>query len=177
MTEQKRQTEASIIKAGESDLQTIQDMAEVVFRDTYREILSEEQIEYMMDWMYSLPNLRKQLAEGHVYYMACSDGRPCGYMSIQSEGSDEDNTAVYHLHKIYVMPLEQGRGIGRALFDQALKHVRASKQRCRIELNVNRNNPAVEFYRRQGMRIIRQGDFHIGRGFYMNDYIMGLDVM
>ena len=23
---------------------------------------------------------------------------------------------------------------------------------------------------------LRQGDFHIGNGFYMNDYIMGIDI-
>lgn len=177
MTEQKRQTEASIIKAGEADLQTIRDMAEVVFRHTYRDILSPGQMEYMMDWMYSLPNLSRQLSEGHVYYLAYSDGKPSGYMSVQLEGHDEDNTAVYHLQKLYVMPSEQGKGIGKALFGQALEHARASGQRCRMELNVNRNNPAVGFYQRQGMKILRQGDFHIGNGFYMNDYIMGLDVI
>lgn len=176
MSEKTRQT-TSIIKAGEADLQTIRDMAEVVFRHTYRDILSLGQMEYMMEWMYSLPNLSRQLGEGHVYYLAYSDGKPCGYMSIQPDGHDEDNTTVYHLQKLYVMPSEQGKGIGKALFGQALEHARASGQRCRIELNVNRNNPAVDFYRRQGMKILRQGDFHIGNGFYMNDYIMGLDVI
>ena len=32
------------------------------------------------------------------------------------------------------------------------------------------------FYRHLGMTVLRQGDFHIGNGFYMNDYIMGLDL-
>ena len=51
-----------------------------------------------------------------------------------------------------------------------------SAQKARIELNVNRNNPAVGFYKHQGLKIIRQGDFPIGNGYYMNDYIMGLDI-
>ena len=59
-----------IVKAGVDDLQKIHDMAQVVFRHTYREILSPEQMEYMMDWMYSMPNLEKQLEEGHNYYLA-----------------------------------------------------------------------------------------------------------
>jgi len=45
----------------------------------------------------------------------------------------------------------------------------------RIELNVNRNNKAVSFYEHLGMKIARQGDFPIGKGFYMNDYIMSID--
>ena len=47
-----------IVKATGDDLQTIHDMAQVVFRHTYRDILSPEQMEYMMDMMYSLPNLQ-----------------------------------------------------------------------------------------------------------------------
>ena len=45
-----------------------------------------------------------------------------------------------------------------------------------MELNVNRSNRALHFYERMGMRRLREGDFPIGGGFYMNDYIMGLDL-
>ena len=168
----------SVIRAGEDDLQSIHDMAEIVFRHTYRDILSPEQMEYMMDWMYSLPNLRRQLEEGHVYHIALDGNRPCGYVSVQPDRIDEDGAVVFHLQKIYVLPSEQGVGFGRILFRTAIDFVCSQMERrpLRIELNVNRNNPAVGFYRHLGMRILRQGDFHIGNGFYMNDYIMGIDI-
>ena len=121
-----------IRRAGQDDLQTIHEMAEVVFRETYKTILSADQMDYMMDWMYS----------------------------------------------IYVMPSAQGTGLGHRLLETAKQHVRDCKwsANARIELNVNRNNPAVGFYRNQGLSILRQGDFPIGNGFYMNDYIMGTDI-
>ena len=174
----KRMKSYSIIKAGESELNQVHDMAEVVFRHTYRDILSPGQMEYMMDWMYSLTNLRRQLDEGHVYHIAYDDGLPCGYVSVQADGIGDDGVPVYHLQKIYVLPSEQGNGLGRLLFDAALDFVCLQTDRfpARIELNVNRNNPAVDFYKHLGMRVMRQGDFHIGNGFYMNDYIMGLDI-
>ena len=167
-----------IKRAGEDDLQSIHDMAEIVFRHTYRDILSPEQMEYMMDWMYSLTNLRRQLEDGHVYHIALDGNRPCGYVSVQPDHIDEDGTEVFHLQKIYVLPSEQGTGLGRLLFNTATDFVRsrARKLPVRIELNVNRSNPAVGFYEHIGMRILRQGDFHIGNGFYMNDYIMGIDI-
>jgi GNAT superfamily N-acetyltransferase len=84
---------------------------------------------------------------------------------------------VFHLHKLYVMPSEQGKGVGTLLFKQAVAHVSGCFKPSRIELNVNRMNAAVEFYRHIGMRILREGDFHIGEGFYMNDYIMGADIV
>jgi hypothetical protein len=64
------------------------------------------------------------------------------------------------------------------IFNRALEHVKTEShgRKARVELNVNRSNKAVSFYRHLGMTVLRQGDFHIGNGFYMNDYIMGLDL-
>ena len=160
------------------DISVIHDMAEVAFRHTYREILSPEQMEYMMDWMYSPDNLLKQFEDGHVYHILFFLGRPCGYVSVQKEGTDADKTEVWHLQKIYVLPSEQGKGFGKLLFEKAVSHVKENLSgiKARIELNVNRQNKAVSFYHHLGMTILREGDFHIGSGFYMNDYIMGLDI-
>ena len=167
-----------IRKAETDDLQSIHDMAQVVFRDTYKGILSPDQMEYMMEMMYSLPNLRKQLEEGHHYYIAQDGDNRLGYVSLQHEGADEEGTEVFHLHKIYVMPDAQGQGVGKILFDTAVDHAKqiAAGRKARIELNVNRYNKAVDFYRHIGMRVLLEEDFPIGNGFYKTDYIMGLDV-
>ena len=129
-----------IEKAGYEQLQLVHDMAQVVFRYTYRDILSAEQMEYMMDWMYSMPNLEQQIKEGHHYYVAYEEAVPCGYVSVQYEGKDADG-----------MP-------------------------SRIELNVNKYNKAVDFYKHIGMRVLLEEDFPIGNGFYKTDYIMRLDI-
>ena len=167
-----------IQKASSEDLQTIHDMAQVVFRHTYRDILSPEQMEYMMDMMYSMPNLSLQLEEGHHYYIAYEGDTPRGYVSVQYEGPDPDGIQVFHLHKIYVMPDAQGKGVGLKLFQTVKDHARAgsSGKPARIELNVNKFNKAVEFYRHLGMRVLVEEDFPIGNGFYKTDYIMGLDL-
>ena len=166
-----------IEKAGPGDLQMISDMAEVVFRHTYRDILSPEQLDYMMDMMYSLPNLQKQIEEGHHYYIAY-DQAPRGYVSVQYEAADNDGVEVFHLHKIYVMPDAQGKGIGIRLFNRVVEHVKevCAGKPARIELNVNKFNKSVEFYRHIGMRVLLEEDFPIGNGFYKTDYIMGLDL-
>lgn len=171
-------TEIHIEKASQEDLQTIHDMAQVVFRHTYREILSPDQMEYMMDMMYSMPNLVQQLHDGHHYYIAYADGVPNGYVSVQYDGADGEGIEVFHLHKIYVMPEAQGKGIGIRLFDTVVGHVQdaASGVPARIELNVNKYNKAVDFYRHLGMRVLVEEDFPIGNGYYKTDYIMGLDV-
>lgn len=157
--------------AAREDLATIHNMADVVFRDTYRDILSSEQLDYMMDWMYSITSLERQLQEGHVYYIAWDGDTPKGYVSVQKE-----RVGLYHLQKIYVMPSAQKTGLGKLLMDRALKHVKDEAGHAAVELNVNRENPALGFYKHVGFKIVRQGDFPIGKGFYMNDYIMGIEV-
>ena len=152
-------------------------MAQVVFRHTYRDILSSDQMDYMMDMMYSMSNLEKQLEDGHHYYIAYDDGRPCGYVSVQYEGADSDGIEVFQMNKIYVMPDMQGKKVGLALFNTVVGHIRdAVDTMARIELNVNKFNKSVEFYKHIGMRVLLEEDFPIGNGFYKTDYIMGMDI-
>ena len=56
-----------IRKATEADIPLVRELAGVVFPETYKEILSPEQVGYMMNWMYSVESLHKQMAEeGHI---------------------------------------------------------------------------------------------------------------
>ena len=162
-----------IRKATLEDLPLIHEMAKIVFPHTYAEILSPEQLDYMMEWMYSLPNLHKQVTEEHhIYYLAYEEEQPVGYVSIQPEGKD-----VFHLQKIYVLPDQQGKHYGKALFQKAIEAIKELHPvSCQMRLNVNRNNKALRFYEHMGMRKVDEGDFPIGNGYYMNDYIMGLDI-
>lgn len=163
----------TIKQATADDMTKVRSVAEKAFPATYSDILSERQLDYMMEWMYSAENLARQLEEGHIFYIAYDgDGVPVGYVSIQPEGED-----VYHLQKLYVLPERQGEGIGRLLFSTAVSEVKRLCPGARLmQLNVNRHNKAYDFYCRMGMRKVSEGDFPIGEGFYMNDYIMGLDL-
>ena len=162
-----------IRKASVDDIPVIRAMALVAFPDTYKEILSPEQIDYMMEWMYSEESLRRQMMEeGHSYYLAYREGRAVAYLSIQPEGEH-----VFHLQKLYVLPDYQGMHLGKQLFNQAIKAIKELHPApCQMRLNVNRNNKALAFYEKMGMTKVDEGDFPIGNGYYMNDYIMGLDV-
>lgn len=74
----------TIRKATVADCELIHMMAKEVFPATYKDILSPEQLDYMMDWMYAPSNVRKQMEEeGHVYSIAYKEDEPCGYVSVQ----------------------------------------------------------------------------------------------
>ena len=163
----------TIRKATTNDIALIHQMAWVVFPHTYHTILTPEQIDYMMEWMYSEKSLQKQMEEdGRIYYLAFKEDVPAGYLSIQPEGEH-----VFHLQKIYVLPSFQGMNLGKLLFEQAIKAIKELHPApCQMRLNVNRQNKALTFYEKMGMTKVDEGDFPIGNGFYMNDYIMGLDI-
>ena len=161
-------------KATIEDTPLIEELAQEIFRETYKVMLSAEQIDYMMDWMYSQANLHKQiLEEGHIYHVVYSDGVAVGYVSLQQQGE-----RLWHLQKIYLRPSLQGKSVGKRMFLFALDYIRRnSLLPATMELNVNRDNEkAWHFYEHMGMHKASRGDFHIGNGYYMTDYIMAMEV-
>ena len=93
-------------------------------------------------------------------------------MSERPDGED-----LFHLEKIYVLPYFQGAHCGSFLFREAIRYIKdIHPGPCQMELNVNRHNKALHFYEHMGMKKVREGDFPIGNGFYMNDYIMGISI-
>ena len=156
----------TIRQASVEDARIIREIAHVAFRATYATIISQSQIDYMIEWMYSEDTLKKELAGNVTYLLLETDGKNVGYVSFEPEDS-----SLFHLHKIYLLPEFQGRGYGKVLFNAAEEFMKKSGAEA-FELNVNRNNKALDFYKHLGMHIARSGDFDIGGGFYMNDYIM-----
>lgn len=158
----------------EKELDVVRELAAEIFPHTYGAIISAEQIGYMMEMMYSRDSLRRQMSEeGQVFHLICIDGEPCGYFSLQPR---MDGIVV--LQKLYLMPSMQGKGLGRAMLDEAVLYVRKTYPEANaMQLYVNRENRAKEFYLRYGFRIIATRDNPIGNGYFMNDYIMEFAVV
>ena len=153
--------------ADEKDILSIRNLARVTFPATYSSIISAKQIDFMMDMMYSETVLRRELEGGVTFLMLLADGTPAGFVSF----GKQDDEGLFHLHKIYLLPEFQGLGYGSEMFLKAEQEMRAQGAKA-FELNVNRHNKALDFYKKMGMSIDRSGDFDVGGGFYMNDYIM-----
>ncbi len=152
-----------------SHIPIIRELARVCFFETYRDILSSDQINYMYDWMYSETSLENQIKSGHKFVLAYHDNECVGYVSYQFE-----SPTTTHLHKLYLSTDFQGKGLGKLLinyvFAKAKEYSRG--ETCRVDLNVNRENKAYYFYKKMGMIEVGSGDFPIGEGYYMCDYIM-----
>ena len=69
----------TIRKATTADCALIQKLAQQIFPVTYKDILTPEQTDYMMEWMYSLDNIRKQMiVEGNVFFLEYEESETKG---------------------------------------------------------------------------------------------------
>lgn len=139
-----------------------------VWWETYESILGKEQCDYMFNDIYSSPSLQAQIEVlKHQFFILYGDNIACGLASFSDLGSD----AIFKLHKIYVSPGRQGKGAGRFLLS-AMENQIASQGGEEVRLNVNRYNPARNFYEAMGYSVLYEEDIPIGN-FWMNDYVMG----
>ena len=152
----------------EADLPKVRDLAERIWRSSYAELLSPGQIEYMLDWMYSLERLRRDWTSGVVFHWPIVDQIPVGYMATQTD----PHAAVLHLHKLYVLPQFQGKGLGGRLLEHAFQA--ATQAGCRtVRLHVNKGNlRAIACYHRHGFLKEASVVNDIGGGYFMDDYVM-----
>ena len=155
------------------DINAICLLAEKIWPSTYREILSEHQIKYMMDMMYSPSSLRTQMLEKkHSFIIVEENDQQIGFASY----SISDKPGIYKLHKIYVMRTEQGKGLGKYIIDFIINDIKPHAATA-LQLNVNRNNKAKKFYENLGFKVISEEDIDIGNNYLMNDYVMEKNLM
>ena len=124
----------------------------------------------MLDLMYSSESLAKQMDDGARFLLVSDGSMPVGFASYQ-----EIEPAIYKLHKLYVLPAEQGKGTGRKIIDNIISQIKPAGAKA-LRLQVNRNNKAKNFYEKFGFKIREEIKLDIGQGFYMDDYIMELTI-
>lgn len=163
----------SIRTADLNDRYLINELASQVWENTYGQILTKDQLEYMFDMMYAPDNIARQITEsGHLYFIVYKDNIPSGYLSIEQK---DENTYIFQ--KVYALPEMQGTGMGRYMIEQGVSYLKSIHPLpFSIILYVNRENRAVGFYKHLGFKVIDTRDHHIGNGYYMNDYIMEMEV-
>lgn len=155
-------------KAKEDDIPIIADLAERTWPQTYGDYLSDEQIRYMLDKMYNKGELLGQMRKGHIFLIATEESQDVGFAGFSLVNPEE---YTYKLHKLYVLPEMHGKGVGKILMNEVVDIARKNDGRT-LQLNVNRNNKAKDFYERAGFKIKETVNLEIGNGFYMNDYVM-----
>ena len=153
------------------DIPLIRELTFRVWPQTYQSILSPAQIDYMLDMMYSVSSLQKQINEqGCNFIVVYENGNPVGFASYS-----EEEPKRWKLNKIYILQNQQGKGTGRFVIDYIIDKIKKQKATS-LFLQVNKNNNAKTFYERLGFTEVDFISLDIGNGYFMNDYIMEKDL-
>ncbi|HLF51813.1 GNAT family N-acetyltransferase [Flavobacterium sp.] len=159
----------TISEATSKDFKVIQEIAYQTWPDTYGEILSKEQLDYMLAQFYSEETLNENVTEkGHHFLLAKEENVALGFASYEHNYNQKPVTRI---HKIYILPQTQGKGIGKLLLD-TIEALAKEKHSETLSLNVNKFNKALTFYQKLGFKIVLEEDIELDHGYLMEDYVM-----
>lgn len=157
-----------IIKAEQKDISTIQDLAKKSWNFAYANIITQEQIDYMLDLMYSEETLTQHFENpNYQYYLIQENNEFLGFIGFEFHQEPETTK----LHRIYFLKEAQGKGLGKKALEFVINKAKNANDK-RVILTVNKNNSAQKFYESQGFQVYEEAIFDIGKGYVMDDYLM-----
>ena len=160
-----------IRKATVKDIPLIRQLTFAIWPQTYTQLLTKEQIEYMLQLIYSETSLQKQMEiDGCTFIIIYEDNKPVAFASYS-----QTKPQVWKLHKIYVLATQQGKGTGKFIINFIVEEIKQQNAKA-LQLQVKRDNPAQDFYKKIGFTVIETADFDIGNGYFMKDYVMELSL-
>lgn len=149
--------------AAATDVPSIITLAHEIWHQHYPDIISKEQIDYMLSTRYSPEKIASAMEGAEQFYLVTLNETPIGFASIEKQ------TGFWFLHKFYLLTDKQKQGVGTQFLRFLLQEMNHEK----IRLQVNRQNiKAINFYFKNGFTIEQSADFDIGNGYYMNDFVM-----
>ena len=162
-----------LITATKEHIPIIKELAEHLWPLAFASILSVEQIDYMINLMYSMSSLEKQMEEGHQFAIAQNDGLNIGYVSYETNHNATDKTKI---HKLYISLESQRKGVGKEMVDYVVQQALKSNNKA-LFLNVNKHNKsAIDFYKKHHFFLIKKEEIDIGNGFIMDDFVFELSL-
>ena len=146
-------------------------LAKQIWNQHFITIISQSQIDYMVEKFQSEKAMTKQISEGYTYYNFILDGEVIGYFGICPK---EDNTLF--LSKLYLKKEYRGNGYARRAFE-FMKKLAEEKGYSMIWLTVNKHNDStIAVYKKFGMEVIREEVTDIGNGYVMDDFVFGYKI-
>jgi N-acetylglutamate synthase-like GNAT family acetyltransferase len=157
-----------IREATTADVEAILQIAEQTWWPTYEPLLGKEQVAYMLGEIYSQKKITDQVKNNEqTFLLLLEDGQPVAFAAYSPRDEDPE---IYKLHKLYCLPVTQGKGYGKTLINAVIDKTKKAGKHT-LDLNVNRYNKAKDFYEKMGFTIAYEEDIPIGP-YWMNDYVM-----
>lgn len=149
--------EITVREARTQEIRTLSELSTAALPQEFKGVLKSEEIDFMVERMYSLEVLQSSMGEGRRYFIAALDGKDCGFGSFIQEGPD-----LFLINKLYVIDGYQNRGVGTTLFNTICAEIKkVHPEPCTAELIANHSNGALSFYEKRGMKFSREMIFDL----------------
>lgn len=132
--------------------------------DTYLESLSYEEPEQ---------NWRRGVEHNHIYIAEDENGKVVGFATGGKERTGKYDDYVGELYAIYLLEGQQGKGIGRMLFESVVDDLKEMKLNSMLIWALE-ENPACHFYEKLGGKKIDTAEIEID-GQKLSEIAFGWD--
>ena len=143
----------TIIRAQEIDIPALSNLCADTFRETFSHDNTEEELQAFFDEVYNHDVLKRELDHDESEtYLAYVDDVLAGYLKVNWGGAQTERKLenAFEVQRIYVLKAYQGYGVGRALFDKAMR-IAESGDFAWAWLGVwEKNYKAQHFYKHYG---------------------------
>ncbi|MDY6310766.1 MAG: GNAT family N-acetyltransferase [Cyanobacteriota bacterium] len=142
-------------------------LSSLIWHEYWKDYLSEEQIEYMVDKFQSEKAIQHQIQyEHYTYFYIYYNRELIGYIGLALK-----DDSIF-LSKFYIKKDFRHKGIGTKTFE-FIKEAAKQQRRDKITLTVNKHNTnSINAYKKWGFKTVDAVVTDIGGGFVMDDYIM-----
>lgn len=150
------------------ELRQIAELADKIWHECFVGIISNGQIDYMVEKFQSLNAMTEQIENQHYSYFAVrKNGELCGYIGVKPEEDDR-----FFLSKLYLHKNSRGKGISSLMLAKVFDEARKIGKK-RVYLTVNKHNDrAVAVYKKIGFVTVDTAVTDIGNNYVMDDFIM-----
>ncbi len=142
-----------------ADLPTIQNLLRETWLDAYESFIPRADLTGYLHLQYSQAKLEALLADPDVTgLVAEADGAVIGYAKLYHARAEQR----FYVHQLYILPANQGLGLGHRLMTCAEEHARELGA-DRIWLGVMvKNAQAVGWYKKLGLTVTETSPFVMG---------------
>jgi ribosomal protein S18 acetylase RimI-like enzyme len=152
-------------KATTDDLLTVQRLGRETFLESFADSTTEADMSKYLEDNFSEHKLKTELSNpGSMFFVAWENNNPVGYLKINFGDAQTEQLGDFALEieRIYVKSSHQGKKVGQALYEQAIK-VAGHQNHSYIWLGVwEKNARAIRFYEKQGFVAFDKHVFKIG---------------
>lgn len=149
------------------DVPAISALAREIWQASYPDIITQEQIDFMLEQRYGHERLYDDLEDLHKWLdQAMYDGRRVGF------AFSDIFKGEFRLDKLYIHPDVQRKGVGGQLIEHVAARARKEGYPVLVLAVNKRNEKAINSYKKYGFVVRETIVDDIGRGYVMNDYVM-----